>query len=79
MKLRQKNPRELKQTRKAQKNKKDEKEMWARLNELNNNFAKMKEQKKNLIKRKSFISLGFVYFNTINYKLILIKNVFSGK
>ena len=42
---------ELRQIKKVEKLKQDKKEMWARLAELNNNFAKMKEQKK-LIKKK---------------------------
>ena len=37
---------ELRQIKKAEKLKQDEKETWVRLVELNNNFAKMKEQKK---------------------------------
>ena len=37
---------ELKRIKKAEKDKRDEKEMLTRLKELNNNFAKMKEQKK---------------------------------
>ena len=41
---------ELKQIKKAEKDKKDKKELWAGVKELNNNFAKMKEQK-NLIKK----------------------------
>ena len=36
----------LKRIKRAGKDKKDEKEMWVSLKELNNNFAKMKEQKK---------------------------------
>ena len=57
--------------------KRDKKEIWARLKELNHNFAKMKEQK-NLDnkKKKTLFSLGFIYFNKINSKLILIKNIF---
>ena len=38
--------RKLKQIKKAGKDKRDKKEMWARLKELNHNFATMKEQKK---------------------------------
>ena len=34
---------ELKQIKKAEKDKKDGREMWARLKESNDNFAKMKE------------------------------------
>ena len=45
---------ELKQIKKAEKNKKDEKEIWARLKELNNNFAKLKEQKKLDKKKKLY-------------------------
>ena len=67
---------ELEQIKKAEKDKKDEKEMWARLRELNNNFAKIKEQIKLDKKKKLFFPLGFVYFNTINYKVILIKKHF---
>ena len=52
---------ELKWIKKAEKDKKDEKEMWARLKELNNNFAKMKEPK-TLIKRKGFIFPRFCLF-----------------
>ena len=52
---------ELKQIKKAKKDKRDETEMWARLKELNNNFAKMKEQKQ-LDKRKSFIFPRFCLF-----------------
>ena len=37
--------RKLKQIKKAGKDKRDKKEMWARLKELNHNFATMKEQK----------------------------------
>ena len=37
---------ELKRIKKAEKDKRDEREMWARLKELNNIFAKMKEHKK---------------------------------
>ena len=44
----------LKRIKRAVKDKKDEKEMWARLKELNNNFAKMKEQKK-LDKKKPYL------------------------
>ena len=44
-KLRQKN-KELKRIRKAEKEKEYEEELWSRLKELNNNFAKVKEQKK---------------------------------
>ena len=51
--MQQKN-KELKWIKKAEKDKKGEKEMWERLKELNNNFAKMKEQKK-FGKRKSSI------------------------
>ena len=36
----------LKRMKKAENDKRGKKEMWARLNEFNNNFAKMKEQKK---------------------------------
>ena len=61
----------LKRIKRAGKDKKDEKEMWVRLKELNNNFAKMKEQKK-FDKKKALSSLVFVYFNTISCKLILI-------
>ena len=39
---------ELKRIKKSKKDKRDEKEMWARLKELNCNFAKVKEEKKNL-------------------------------
>ena len=45
---------ELKQIRKAEKEKEDEQELWSRLKELNNNFAKMKEQKKLNNKKKEF-------------------------
>ena len=45
---------ELEQIKKAEKDKKDEKEMWARLRELNNNFAKIKEQIKLDKKKKLF-------------------------
>ena len=41
-----KKTKELKRIKKAEKDKRDDKEMWARLKELNINFAKMKEQKK---------------------------------
>ena len=37
---------ELRQIKKAEKLKQDKKEVWVRLAELNNNFAKMKDQKK---------------------------------
>ena len=42
---------ELKRIKKVEKNKKD---MWARLKDLNNNFAKMKEQKKLDKKKKLY-------------------------
>ena len=45
---------ELEQIKKAEKDKKDEKEMWAILRELNNNFAKIKEQIKLDKKKKLF-------------------------
>ena len=45
---------ELKQIKKAEKDKRDKKEMWAKLKELNNNFAKMKEQKKLDKKKKLY-------------------------
>ena len=41
-----------------EKDSRDKKEMWARLNERNCSFAKMKEQKK----RKSFIFLKICLF-----------------
>ena len=41
-----KKTKELKRIKKAEKDKRDEKEMWARLKESNINFEKMKEQKK---------------------------------
>ena len=53
---------ELKRIKKAEKNKRDKKEMWARLRELNSNFAKMKEQKNSIIKRKDFIFPRFCLF-----------------
>ena len=68
---------ELKRIKKSKKDKKDEKEMWARLKELNCNFAKVKEEKKKFI--IALFCLGFVYFNTINGKLILIENIFACK
>ena len=37
---------ELKWIKKKEKDKRNEKEMWVRFKELNNNFAKMKEQRK---------------------------------
>ena len=37
---------ELKRIKKSEKDKRDEKEMWARPKELNSDFAKMKEQQK---------------------------------
>ena len=46
---------ELRQIKKkAEKLKQDKKEIWARLVELNNNFVKMKEQKKLNKKKKLF-------------------------
>ena len=45
---------ELRQIKKAEKLKQDEKETWVRLAELNNNFAKMKEQKKLNKKKKPY-------------------------
>ena len=45
---------ELKRIKKAKKDKKDKKETWTRLKELNNNIAKMKEQKKLDKKKKLF-------------------------
>ena len=53
---------ELERIKKAEKDKRDEKEMWPRLKELNSNYAKMKEQKKSIIKRKSFIFPRFCLF-----------------
>ena len=47
---------ELKQVKKAEKNKRDKQEMWARLKKLNNNFAKMKEQTKLVKKKKLYFS-----------------------
>ena len=68
---------ELKRINKVAKYKRDKKEIWARLKELNHNFAKMKEQKNLDNKKKTTLfSLGFIYFNKINSKLILIKNIF---
>ena len=54
--------RKLKQIKKAGKDKRDKKEMWARLKELNHNFVTMKEQKNLMIKRKSFIFPRFCLF-----------------
>ena len=48
--------------KKAEKDKRDEKEMRARVKELNHNFAKMKEQKKLDNKKKSFIFSRFCLF-----------------
>ena len=45
---------ETKQIKKTEKDKKDKQEMWARLKELNNNFAKIKEQKKPDKKKKLY-------------------------
>ena len=70
---------ELRWIKKAEKDKKNKREMWGRLKELNNNFAKMKEQKKTWLEEKALFSLGFVYFNMISCKLILIKNILSCK
>ena len=47
---------ELKQIKKAEKNKRDKQEIWARLKKLNNNFAKMKEQTKLVKKKKLYFS-----------------------
>ena len=43
---------ELKRARKTEKEKEDKEELWSRLKELNNNFAKMKEHKKLNNKKK---------------------------
>ena len=43
---------ELKRARKTEKEKEDKEELWSRLKELNNNFAKMKEHKKLNHKKK---------------------------
>ena len=47
---------ELKWIRKVVKEKEDEQELWSRLKELNNNFVKMKEQKKLNNKKKKLYS-----------------------
>ena len=47
-----KKARELTWIRKAEKQKEDEQELWSRFKELNNNFVKMKEQKKLNNKKK---------------------------
>ena len=44
--------RELKWIRKAEKEKENEQELWSRFKELNNNFVKMKKQKKLNNKKK---------------------------
>ena len=50
--------------------------MWSRLKELNENFAKMKEHKK-IIKRKRFAcNLNIYFYHTYICKLILIKKLF---
>ena len=79
--LREKNCQRTKTKRngreKTNKKRERKKEIWARLKELNHNFAKIKEQKNLDNKKKTTLfSLGFIYFNKINSKLILIKNIF---
>ena len=53
---------ELRQIKKkAEKLKQDKKEIWARLVELNNNFVKMKEQKKLNKKKKLFFPYVIIF------------------
>ena len=46
----------FKRIKKAEKEKENKKKLWSKLQELNNNFAKMKEHKK-LINKKKKIQL----------------------
>ena len=73
------NSKELKRIKKAEKDKRGEREIWARLKELNSNFAKVKGQKNLDDKRKSFVFPRLVYFHPINCKLHFIKNILPCK
>ena len=62
----------LRRIKKVEKLKQDQKEMWARLVGLNNNFAKMKEKKKKMKRKNSIFSRLHLFV----CKLFLIKKSF---
>ena len=59
---------ELNQIKKARKETSNKKELWSKLQELNNNFAKMKKHKK-LNNKKKFnciLNICFYYLSIVN-------------
>ena len=69
---------ELERISKVEKGEENEKELWSRLKEANNNFAKMKEEKKKkkAIKRKRFSCNLIFIFVTCMFSWVFLQKFF---